>query len=357
MILPVLAEAALRSVVLGSVVWASLGLFRVRNPHLQMISWIVVLVASLSMPFLMRWTVVTIAVDALPVAIPGSPWPIEGAWLESVPLSEIGVPAVVRSEPHVASSLAINWLDLATAIYACVAGLLLLRLAVGVGLTWRLVRAATPLVAPWTAGRWVRVSKAVGGPVTFGSIILIPPHYADWDARKRQAVLAHEATHVANGDFYVLLLASLNRAVFWFSPFAWWQLIRLAELAEIISDASAIEAVADRLSFAEILIDLMRHGRQAPAGLEMARAGTVRLRVERILAATTVTALVGWRNESCSHWRSFRSCWCPPDPSLTTPGCRHRLLVARRGRRRRPAPRRRLLRAGADVHLRHLSPR
>jgi hypothetical protein len=195
----------------------------------------------------------------------------------------------------VASSPAINWLDLATAIYACVAGLLLLRLAVGVGLTWRLVGAATPVVASWTAGRRVRVSEAVGGPVTFGSIILLPPHHGDWDARKRRAVLAHEASHIANGDFYVLLLASLNRAVFWFSPFAWWQLIRLSELAEIISDASAIEAVADRLSYAEILIDLMRQGRQAPAGLEMARAGTVRLRVERILAATTVTAFVGWR--------------------------------------------------------------
>jgi hypothetical protein len=108
-------------------------------------------------------------------------------------------------------------------------------------------------------------------------------------------VLAHEAAHVANGDFYVLLLASLNRAVFWFSPFAWWQLIRLAELAEIISDASAIEVVADRLSYAEILLDLMKRGSQVPAGLEMARAGTVRLRVERILAATTVPGLVGWR--------------------------------------------------------------
>ena len=43
---------------------------------------------------------------------------------------------------------------------------------------------------------------------------------------KRRAVLAHEGAHVANRDFYVLLLASLNRAVFWFSPFAWWQLSR-----------------------------------------------------------------------------------------------------------------------------------
>ena len=133
---------------------------------------------------------------------------------------------------------AVNWLALATAIYALVAGLLLLRLAVGLYLTWRLARAAKPMREPWTADWSVRVSSVIAGPVTFGSTILLPPQCFDWDVRKRQAVLAHEGAHVANRDFYLLLLASLNRAVFWFSPFAWWHLTRLAELAEIISDAS-----------------------------------------------------------------------------------------------------------------------
>ena len=184
------------------------------------------------------------------------------------------------------SHVAINWLVVATAIYACVAGLLLLRLAVGLCLTWRLARAAAPVRESWTADWRVRVSDAIGGPVTFGSTILLPPQYVDWDVQKRRAVLAHEGAHVANRDFHVLLLASLNRAVFWFSPFAWWQLTRLAELAEIISDARALEVLEDRLSYAEILLDLARRARPAPAGLAMARACTVRARVERILAAT-----------------------------------------------------------------------
>ena len=71
--------------------------------------------------------------------------------------------------------------------------------------------------------------------------------------------------------------------------------IRLAELAEIISDARALEVVEDRLSYAEILLDLVQHVRRAPAGLEMARACTVRARVERILAAPTAPAKLGWR--------------------------------------------------------------
>jgi hypothetical protein len=180
----------------------------------------------------------------------------------------------------------------ATAVYAIVAGMLLLRLALGLALTWRLVRAARPLRVPWGANWRVRVSDAIGGPVTFGSTILLPPQCIDWDFRKRQAVLAHEGAHVANRDFHVLLLASLNRAVFWFSPFAWWQ---LAELAELISDASALEIVEDRLSYAEILLDLVQRVRRAPAGLQMARACTVRARVEHILAATPASAKLSWR--------------------------------------------------------------
>ena len=195
---------------------------------------------------------------------------------------------------HGGQAAAVNWLAVATAVYAFVAGLLLLRLAIGIYLTWRLARAAKPMSEPWTADWSVRVSNVIAGPVTFGSTILLPSQCFDWDRRKRQAVLAHEGAHVANRDFYVLLLASLNRAVFWFSPFAWWHLTRLAELAEIISDARALEVVDDRLSYAEILLDLVQHVRRAPAGMEMARACTVRARVERILAATHAPAKLGW---------------------------------------------------------------
>jgi bla regulator protein blaR1 len=294
MMLAVLAESALRSLLLGSAVWVGLTLLRVRNPHVHMTCWVMVLMASLSMPLLMHWTTVTIIREALPVPAPETLWPAGSPSLEPLPpplASDSGVPAASPVE----NDHRVNWFAVATIIYACVAGLLLLRLALGIHLTWRLVRAANPMHEPWTGNWRVRVSRVIGGPVTFGSTILLPPQYIEWDLCKRQAVLAHEGAHVANGDFYVLLLASLNRAVFWFSPFAWWQLARLAELAEFISDASALEVVEDRLSYAEILLDLVQRVRRAPVGLEMARACTVRSRIERILAATTAPARLGWR--------------------------------------------------------------
>lgn len=318
--LTILAESALRSLVLGSVVWVGLNLLRIRNPHVHMTSWVLVLVASLAMPLLMHWTTVTITLDAPPVSAPAPDhlWPTDAPLPDTAGAafpSDVGAALATPDAPHQSAINAIainainaitprtiNWWTLATAIYLVVAGLLLLRLAIGIGLTWRLARAAKPIDeplfdAPTMAD--VRVSPIICGPVTFGSTILLPPRYTEWDAHKRRAVLAHEGAHVANRDFYILLLASLNRAVFWFSPLAWWQLIRLAELAEIISDARALEVVDDRLSYAEILLDLVQAGRHAPqapeAVLEMARASTVRTRVERILAATAAPAKGGWR--------------------------------------------------------------
>jgi hypothetical protein len=295
--LTILAESALRSLLLGGIVWVGLSLSRVRNPHVHMTCWAMVLAASLLMPLLMHWTTVTVTIDALSVPAAEQVWSAKHPLIDPPPEplraplpSNLGPAAAAHGD----SAGALSWMALATAVYALVAGMLLIRLSVGIYLTWRLARAAKPMSGPWTADCSVRVSHMIAGPVTFGSTILLPPQCLDWDLQKRAAVLAHEGAHVVNRDFYLLLLASLNRAVFWFSPFAWWHLTRLAELAEIISDAKAIEIVRDRLSYAEILLDLVQHVRRAPAGIEMARACTVRTRVERILAETAAPAKLGW---------------------------------------------------------------
>uniref|UniRef100_UPI0005771193 M56 family metallopeptidase n=1 Tax=Bradyrhizobium genomosp. III TaxID=2683271 RepID=UPI0005771193 len=289
-----LAEAALRSLVLGGVVWFGLNLFRVRNPHVHMTAWVVVLLASLAMPFVMHWPTLTITRLPLPVAVPDDFLPADISMLET-PQPALPVAPGIAIAPQARSGLSINWWLIATIIYAGLAGLLLLRLAIGLCLTWRLARAAKPIKSLQMIAADVRVSRDVGGPVTFGSTILVPPQFAGWDAKKRLAVLAHEGAHVANRDFYVLLLASLNRAVFWFSPFSWWQLARLAELAEIISDAEAIEVIDDRLSYAEILLDFASTVKPRPVELAMARASTVRARVERIIAAAAMPVAVSWR--------------------------------------------------------------
>src|SRR6185369_1565944 len=78
--LAILAESALRSLLLGGVVWIGLNLMRVRNPHVHMTCWAMVLVASLSMPLLMHWTTVTVIVNTLPVPAAEHLWPAGGPW-------------------------------------------------------------------------------------------------------------------------------------------------------------------------------------------------------------------------------------------------------------------------------------
>jgi bla regulator protein blaR1 len=315
MMLSILAESALRAFVLGGAVWLGLALFRVRIPSAHMTAWVMVLLASLSMPLLMHWTAVTLTVQASTARLPPLPAPealpsadiLGPEALPALPSPETGVSAATTSEPS-HHGFAINWWMVATVVYVFGVAFMLLRLALGLHLTWRIVRMSRPLHDKWTADWDVRVSAEITGPVTVGSIILVPPDHTGWDATKRQAVLAHAGAHVANGDFYLLLLASLNRAMFWFSPFAWWQLARLAELAEIISDNRAIEALSDRVSYAEVLLELVQGAQRNSQGavqgnsfqsssvaLEMARGFTVPTRIEIILAAATLPPRLGWR--------------------------------------------------------------
>ena len=312
--LALLLELALRLLALGGIVWLVLKILRVRNPQVQMTAWTVVLLASLSMPALTRFVAVTIPAVPPPAqlaklvaAAPHLPFEAIRP-LEATPPPARPAPSVAPPRRPLEPSLtehridaiagAVDWWRVATGVYLAVAGTLLLRLLVGLGLTWRLVRRARRVSDGWAAGADVRVSDAVAVPVTFGSTILLPPECVEWSPAKLQAALSHEGSHVAHGDFYVLVLAVLNRAVFWISPFAWWQLSRLAELAEIISDDAAIEVLRDRPSYAGILLDVASTLQPAPAGLAMARPGTVRLRVERILAATAVPAGMGWRGRA-----------------------------------------------------------
>jgi beta-lactamase regulating signal transducer with metallopeptidase domain len=296
--LPILLEAAIRSLILAAVVWLGLTLLRVRNPHIQMAVWQLVLAASLSMPFLVQWAAFT-----LPGVLPAAPAAIS----DMFPADAVVLAAPAPQMPlPVGVSPAFPWRALAVFVYVSIAVLLLLRLLIGAFMTWKLCRSALPVREDWTAGRDVRASAAINVPVTFGSTILLPATYADWDVTARRAVMAHESAHVGHGDFYVLILAAINKAVFWFSPAAWWLHNRIAYLAEARSDAAAIQDIKDRLRYAEILVDFGGTTGRVSISLAMARTQTVRSRVERILAEKILPRSMGWK-----AWAAVIACIVP----------------------------------------------
>ena len=282
--LGMLAGAALRSLLLAAVVGAALQLRRTYNPLVSLVAWTLVLAASLTMPMVTR-----LASVALPHAM---------IQVATLPLTQnfvtqpnvASVMARVEQGLSAALAMAAGWSWIALSLYLAVFSVLMLRLFVGLALSWRIVRRAAPIRGDWVGGFDVRVSRHTDAPATFGSVILLPADYAAWTTAKRLAVLAHEGSHVGRHDSAIQLAAAVNRMVFWFNPFAWWLQRHLSDLAEAASDDAAIAGLGDRVGYAEILLEVSGRVPRLPGAVAMARRSAVASRIERILSETPLPA-------------------------------------------------------------------
>ena len=264
-----LVEAALRSLVLGVVVWVAMRAARPRNPHLQKTVWLTVLLASIAMPFVLRWQIapsfqspdflVTLTAGAAPATASTAPVSI-GPW----GLTQASIQAV---------SIA----------YATVAFALVARFAFGLVSVWRMQRATVPFTRSAASGVDVRVSSKVQSPATFGSTILLPQSALEWSDAKLDAVLAHERSHVRHKDCYVQWLARLHTCIFWFNPLAWWLQGRLAELAETTSDDAALAVAPDRTAYADVLLEIAQSRPAGPVVMSAARSN-IAARIDRIIS-------------------------------------------------------------------------
>ena len=295
--LETLLGAALRSVVLMAVVWVGLRALRLRNPHIQLTAWTVVLAASLAMPVASRLAAAVL--PPAPLVAPGLDLVFPPNFDATLPRrpDPAAQPTLASSgaAPKADDSPRLNWRTLALVVYVTVAVALLARLAAGLLMTICIVRAARPLPELWAADSDIRVSLDVAAPATFGSVILLPQDYAGWAPKTRAAVLAHESAHVRRGDFYVQIAANAYRAIFWFNPMSWWLRRRLSELAEAASDDDAIGDLCDRPLYAQILLEVSCGSPIPPGGVAMARPATLRARIERILADSVAPAPAGKR--------------------------------------------------------------
>lgn len=148
----------------------------------------------------------------------------------------------------------------------------------------------------------LKESGALSVPATVGirrPVILLPAGWRTWTQDKLEAVLAHEISHVARRDALTQFLSLLHRAIFWFSPLAWWLDRQLTELAEQASDEAALAGGADCTLYAETLLGFFAEMKGAPRrirwrALSMASGtapGRAERRVDRILAWKSVTAM------------------------------------------------------------------
>jgi bla regulator protein blaR1 len=269
-----LLESALRSLLLGLLVWALLKLLRMRDTGTETLIWTFVLMVALSMPLLSHY------LPHLSVTLPhlSSAIPAPGGLGAGQP-----APSLAWVARYGELLLLVMYL---VGLAACLG-----RLLTGLFLTWRLFRRAQPVRADWVRGRRIRASATLKSPASLARTILLPADFPSWGAAKREAVLAHEAAHIARHDFFVQLAASLHCALFWFSPFAWWLQAKLAEIAESASDDAAVRRLNDPLMYAEILVDVARCAHAAPLIVAMAKGPLIQQRVDRILCATATRKL------------------------------------------------------------------
>jgi beta-lactamase regulating signal transducer with metallopeptidase domain len=340
-----LAIPAARALLLAAGGAFALAVFRVKATSLRLFAWTGILYAALAMPLLGRM------LPPLPVDVPaflavGSdqsvPQSSTNVSITAQPLAEdvsvarggtanrvsgpevvenISVPSVKQAPlattteavtPDAATPVrtpfwaSIQWSLIAAAVYVAITLLLLARLIVGVVFSRRLARSARTIreqrVAQRLASRAyasglttvprAAESELISVPVTVGafrSLILLPAGWGEWDDAKLDAVIAHEVSHVARGDALTQRLSLLHRAIFWFSPLAWWLDRHLADLAELASDEAALSCGTDRNEYAKTLLGFFEALQAAPGrvwwqGVSMAKAGQAEERVERILA-------------------------------------------------------------------------
>ncbi len=222
---------------------------------------------------------------------------VEGTPGRAAPAPAPGVPAARRAAP-----VRIPWGLLIAGVYVFVAGLLLLRLFVGILRLARMTRRGTaldealwrPLLRDVKTRRPLRVvtSPAAAVPMTWGilrPVILLPQDALDWTPDERRQALLHEAAHIERADWPVQLLARIACALYWFHPLVWLAGRRLYLEAERACDDRVLLAGARSTDYAEQLLELARNlGGRARSfeAVTMARRGQLWKRIDSVLGNT-----------------------------------------------------------------------
>jgi len=296
-----LLEAALRSLVMGAIVFVVLRVMRIDQVRARRTAWLLALLGALAMPALVGAQIGPRLLPELTVPKRQSYLSLDEPYIAAA-ASSIYREASAQHAPLIdeprnksaataesAESAAIAQpasivLTIALIGYCTVAAVLSLRLCAGVGFALRLRDQAERVIFPFDPELDVRISSRIATPVTIGSSVLLPGGYTSWNGATLRIVLSHERAHVRQSDFYVHVLAGLHCALFWFNPFSWWLQRQLSELGEALSDCAAVGQAESRASYAETLLEFATRARAPFAGVAMASSSNLTPRIERLLS-------------------------------------------------------------------------
>jgi hypothetical protein len=183
-----LFEAALRSMVMGAMVFVVLRVMRIDQVRARRTAWLLALVGALVMPALVGAQIgPRLLPDIAPTRLQPARIPSE-RYIPALPLeaSNYGVAAyheasLIAEERNPPARLTDTLWSLAVIGYCAVAAVLSLRLCAGIGLALRLRNQAERVIFPFDPELDVRLSSRISTPVTIGSSVLLPGGYTSWD--------------------------------------------------------------------------------------------------------------------------------------------------------------------------------
>ena len=181
--------------------------------------------------------------------------------------------------PLLDSTASPKWHAWLLSLYGVAIGLLLLRLAVGATMRFRLSRSSVPAPAhvlklfhevSGPRGRRTRLvtSNRVRAPATWGlwrPVIMLPP---PWLEQKTVAelrfALAHEWSHIEQRDIATSYLAIGAEFLCFYQPAFWWIRRKLALCQDHLADGLAAECAAAPEEYAAFLVSLARQQTENP---------------------------------------------------------------------------------------------
>ncbi len=191
----------------------------------------------------------------------------------------------------------------AVVVYLLVVAGFLIRLALSLAAVAALRRSGAAVVnSAWLGGleHWratigirppvaLRETAEVTVPVVIGGrkpAILLPMALAQsTDRQVIDAVLVHELTHVARGDYAWNLLLRVVQALYWLHPVVWLAARVVRQVREDACDAVCVHWMGDVRAYCGILVDvaagLTRHS-EVVLGMAMTRSSRLSRRLARI---------------------------------------------------------------------------
>ncbi|WP_166820660.1 M56 family metallopeptidase [Thalassoroseus pseudoceratinae] len=215
--------------------------------------------------------------DVTNTAVPSQPH-VERVSIEAEPVWSAAWDGFVEAlqEPRASdleesSAVIWSWQRYLVTAYLIGLGLGLIRLLVAWGLLWRECRGPVVddpelnrFVSEWTkpnVAKRIRLieSKRLNSAATTGwrrPVILLPRTWRSWSAVEREAVLAHELSHIVHRDWLTTFVAECVRTLHFYHPLVHWLTARLRMDQELTADANAAGQVGGNEPYLKVLTQM-----------------------------------------------------------------------------------------------------